>query len=786
MQNFSQLKSSLRRFGWICLLTASATHAFGQQNVVPVSGRVLDRERQSPVALVAVRLLKTNVQTQTDSSGKFFLAARLDKSRTLEFNRLGYLSHQLELPAATSADTLKIAIELIPAPLQLYDIEIVGERIQKTEPLPASRSAIGIVRQPGAFEDPLRSLQQLPGVTLRSDWDSQISIRGATPDQTLIVIDGFVLPNPYRLQFALGGGMSLVNAGMLSRVSLSKGGFSARFGDRIAGLIVFETKSPLVEKYGELRLTVFDASQTLALPLKNGRAGVLLAVRRNYHDALTKFVSLENFAVPRWQDAQCKATYHLSSRQQLDALLIGSAERLNLNFGKATKGEIREQSQTLFAGLAHRWFVATQTLWENYLGVFQNPSELRYQFGKDTTVASYRYDDRSWYWRSELSWQNTPTAQWLAGLEISWQRQWADLRFNPHNADSPLVLPENFRGRRWRRLVAAYGEHQRRLNEFTTLSISLRLAGQHRNEKLNAEPRVTLAGAKWGGHYRLHGGVYYQTLDWQSLFRREWPMDIRAWQTLPDERAFLTSGDYAFALGKQFEFGVGVYWRHMHPFIVPIDESEGTILEFRQNPSGVKEFSELMANRPRVTSARQAGIELVLSKTARYWHLNVRYTFSRSLMRDLDERKWIPAATDRPHDVALDLSGAPFERLKLSGALRYGSGNPYSPVVAINRDLHHHRWPSQNRFIYGERNSWRYPEYLRFDLRGAYDFSTWGAAWQIYIEWLNATNHRNLYQYLWADDVDEEDNRNDKMARISRQPITMMPQLVVGGLALRF
>ncbi len=565
MHHLDKLCCKLSACCLIFLVTTPPIEAFAQQRALHVSGRVLERERQLPIAQVAVRLLKTSTITETDSSGNFFLTVQLGERRTLEFRRWGYLSHQLELPAAPAVDTLKITVELIPAPLRLYEVEVLGERARAAEPLPTSRSAIGIVRRPGAFEDPLRSLQQLPGVTLRSDWDSQISLRGATPDQTLIIIDGFVLPNPYRLQFALGGGMSLVNTGMLSRVNLSKGGFSPRFGDRVAGLIVFETKSPLEEKSGELRLTVFDASNTLSLPFAKGRAGVLLSARRNYHDALTKLASFDNFAVPRWQDVQLKTTYQLSSRHQIDALLIGSKEWLQLKLGENSQDKINERAETAFAGLAHRWFAAAQTLWENHFSALQNPSALSYAFRNDTTLADYRFDDRSWHWRSELSWQNHGNATWLVGIEISWQRQWANLRFNPYNANSPLVLPENFRGRRWRRLVAAYGEHQLNLNNVSTLSVGLRLAGQNRNENLNAEPRVTLARKSGNTHLRLHWGLYYQTLDWQSLFRREWPMDISAWQTLPNERAMLWSGDFSVNLGKQFELGAGVYWRNLNP-----------------------------------------------------------------------------------------------------------------------------------------------------------------------------------------------------------------------------
>jgi hypothetical protein len=199
---------------------------------------------------------------------------------------------------------------------------------------------------------------------------------------------------------------------------------------------------------------------------------------------------------------------------------------------------------------------------------------------------------------------------------MGWQRQWADLRFSEHNADSPLVLPENFRGQRRRRLLGIFAEPRFTLSGTLVLRPGLRIAGERLNENLNAEPRLTLAGRTWRGHYRLHWGLYYQTLDWQSLFRREWPMQIENGQNFPNERAALYSADFSCDLGKGMQLAAGVYFRRMTSLLVPIDESEGTILEFRNNPLGASRSAELMANRPRVTRGRQTGIELALSKSA--------------------------------------------------------------------------------------------------------------------------------------------------------------------------
>lgn len=71
----------------------------------------------------------------------------------------------------------------------------------------------------GAVEDLLRALQTLPGITATSDFSSQLVIRGSTPDQNLILIDGFEVFNPYRLY----GLVSMYNPETLADVQLSLG-----------------------------------------------------------------------------------------------------------------------------------------------------------------------------------------------------------------------------------------------------------------------------------------------------------------------------------------------------------------------------------------------------------------------------------------------------------------------------------------------------------------------------------------------------------------------------------
>jgi hypothetical protein len=104
------------------------------------------------------------------------------------------------------------------------------------------------------------------------------------------------------------------------------------------------------------------------------------------------------------------------------------------------------------------------------------------------------------------------------------------------------------------------------------------------------------------------------------------------------------------------------------------------------------------------------------------------------------------------------------------------------------KDINHWRWPRFYRFIHAPRNSRRHPDYFRIDLRAALSGAVLGASYQFYLEWLNVTNHRNVYQILWSQTRWRDENELEQSAPVDirQNRIIMLPRLVVGGIAVRF
>ncbi|MGH9363268.1 MAG: hypothetical protein ACRD2T_15260, partial [Thermoanaerobaculia bacterium] len=92
-----------------------------------------------------------------------------------------------------------------------------------------------ILTLPHLGDDFFRALSLLPG-TSANDVSARFHVRGARDDETQIVLDGQELFEPFHLQ-DFDSPFSLVAPSTLSGADLSTGGFPARYGDRMSGVL---------------------------------------------------------------------------------------------------------------------------------------------------------------------------------------------------------------------------------------------------------------------------------------------------------------------------------------------------------------------------------------------------------------------------------------------------------------------------------------------------------------------------------------------------------------------
>ena len=118
------------------------------------------------------------------------------------------------------------------------------------------------------------------------------------------------------------------------------------------------------------------------------------------------------------------------------------------------------------------------------------------------------------------------------------------------------------------------------------------------------------------------------------------------------------------------------------------------------------------------TENRAYGVELMAKKTLGKLNGWVSYTWSRSLLREMEDRgiytinggKWYNAAYDKPHDVKVVANYKFTHRYSISVNLDYATGRPVT--IPVSKYL----YGSGVRLVYSERNSYRIPDYFRLDL----------------------------------------------------------------------
>ena len=140
---------------------------------------------------------------------------------------------------------------------------------------------------PGSFGDPVRVIQNFPGVARAPFISGQIIVRGANPNQTLTYFDGVEIP----LLFHLGAGPSVVNAEFLDHVD-----FYPRWVWRSVwprgGLVRSTCRVDAGSAdtfHGVAKIDLQDSSLFFEAPLGEG-VSISAAARRSYLDAVLGIV----------------------------------------------------------------------------------------------------------------------------------------------------------------------------------------------------------------------------------------------------------------------------------------------------------------------------------------------------------------------------------------------------------------------------------------------------------------------------------------------------------------
>ncbi len=220
-----------------------------------------------------------------------------------------------DAPPAGSTSSAPSPSKSAPAP-EPIEVTVTGERRGLERVLTRTE----IERLPGAFGDPFRAIEALPGVVPIASGVPYFYVRGAPPGNLGYFFDGIPVPALYH--FALGPGV--LHPAFVERVDLYAGAYPARFGRFVGGIVAGEMAPPSYEARGEASVRVVDSGGMLEVPFAGGRGSVMLGGRYSYTGALFSLVAPE-FDVGYW-DYQGRIRYAIDENDSVEVFGFGSSD----------------------------------------------------------------------------------------------------------------------------------------------------------------------------------------------------------------------------------------------------------------------------------------------------------------------------------------------------------------------------------------------------------------------------------------------------------------------------
>jgi hypothetical protein len=206
------------------------------------------------------------------------------------------------------------------APAPTEEVRVKGNR---AAPGGTSLGRAEVRQLPGAFGDPFRALDALPGVTPIVSGLPFFYVRGAPPGNIGYFIDGVRVP----YLFHVGAGPSVIHPGMVDSVELYPGGYPARFGRFSGGIVSASSTEPRATTHGEANIRLFDAGALAETGFANGKGSALVGSRYSYTAAVLSLIA--GNTTLDYRDYQTRVSYDLTPHDRLSMFAFGSFDLIS-------------------------------------------------------------------------------------------------------------------------------------------------------------------------------------------------------------------------------------------------------------------------------------------------------------------------------------------------------------------------------------------------------------------------------------------------------------------------
>jgi TonB family protein len=637
----------------------------------------------------------------------------------------------VNVPVNVPVPAAAAAAPAAPTAADTLDIEVEGDRPPR-EPTQRSISAQEITKIPGTNGDALRAIGNMPGVARVGAFDGLLIVRGSSPRDTQVFVDGSSVP----LIYHFGGLSSVVPSEMLERIDFYPGNFGPQYGRATGGIVDVGVRSPKKDKlHGLLQVDLIDARAIVEAPITKSTR-FMIGGRRSWLDAwlgpVMKSSGVGVSTAPVYYDYQAMLEHDLTKNTTLRLFAFGSDDRMEVTLNSP------DSKDPAFGGDAglHQGFWRVQgrvdtrptdkVRWTTTFSVGHTTS--------DTTVGGLYLNvaDLSIEGRSDVRAQISPALTAIAGIDVmrdsfdaSYRLPAADFESNQDTGPifgKPLTT---IKGKGT--LLRPAGYAMLELKPFSTLKLlpGVRADYDNGSQKWTADPRVA---ARWDVHagyprttIKGGAGLFHQP---PEVYETVVPFGNKG---LSSESASHYSLGFEQELAPPVELSLEGFYKDLNGIIVSAPNANGSEngISYQNLGSGRAYGSELLLRYKPGNGGRFFG-----------W---VAYTLSRSERKDTDSENYYRYDYDQTHIVTALASYKLGRGWQVGGRFRYVTGSPYTPEIGGTVDYDAGTYAPVTSTA---RNSKRLPAFHQLDVRvdKTWQFRSW--ALSAYLDVQNAYNHK--------------------------------------------
>lgn len=314
-------------------------------------GYVYEKNTTNPIMFANV-IIKGKINNQdilqgsaTDVNGMYNISSLNAGEYKLIVTYIGYDTTEINISLKPNKILTK-NIEISKSSVKLNEVKISAERTEmKTEVKVASikitNKDLQIIPTIGGEPDLAQYMQIIPGVIFTGDQGGQLYIRGGSPIQNKVLLDGMTIYSPFHSI----GLFSVFDSDIIRTTDVYTGGFNAEYGGRISSIMDIKTIDGGKNTTGKISSNTFGTKILVKGPIsKNKKTAFIFSGKTSYLDKSSELFYKEPIlyfdekGLPySYTDLYSKISFHGSNGSKLNVFGFNFKDQVDYkNISKLT------------------------------------------------------------------------------------------------------------------------------------------------------------------------------------------------------------------------------------------------------------------------------------------------------------------------------------------------------------------------------------------------------------------------------------------------------------------